>query len=507
MNQELLERVLQSPRLPSLPSIALQVIQLVQRADVNVKQIAEVIQRDPALAGKLLKIVNSSFYGQPKTISTISQAVIVLGLNAVKTLALGFSLVADLKEQCDDHLDHMLFWKRSLYGATAARHLARQMGLAQQEEAFLGGLLQDLGVMAMSQVLGAEYARLVRQAENPHAALLANEREAFDLDHAVVGAALAESWSLPNILVQLVRCHETPEQVESEELAPLVHAVALGALIAEAFVAEEPNAALAAFHEQLGKTQLELPQTPEQLLRTVHDESIEMRRLFDLPTGELNRPGEILSRANETMLRLSLQTQQQAVELQKQNRQLAAQLTTDSLTGVANRRKFNSFLSEQFDYATETGQPLSILFLDTDNFKQFNDRYGHQTGDRVLIELASLLQDQTPEGGLVARYGGEEFAIVLTDTDRRGAARMAEAIRKALQNLTVQSDQQQPLHITVSIGAATHTGDFFQRVEQLLKAADQAVYAAKAAGRNCVRIFTPRQPALVKDTAHAGEGI
>ncbi|NJL30606.1 MAG: HDOD domain-containing protein [Phycisphaerales bacterium] len=93
MNHALLDQMLRSPRLPSLPTIALEVIDLVQQRDVNIRQIADTISHDPALAGKILKTVNSTFYGQTKTISTITHALVILGLNAVRTLALGFSLV------------------------------------------------------------------------------------------------------------------------------------------------------------------------------------------------------------------------------------------------------------------------------------------------------------------------------------------------------------------------------------------------------------------------------
>ena len=151
MKQDLLDRLLRSPQLPSLPAIALEVIDLVQEKDVNIKQIANTIQHDPALSSKILKTVNSSFYGQAHTIGTISHALVVLGLNSVKTLALGFSLVSNLKEAGGDGLDHFEFWKRSLYTATAAKNIARHIGLVQQEEAFLGGLLQDLGMLAMNQ--------------------------------------------------------------------------------------------------------------------------------------------------------------------------------------------------------------------------------------------------------------------------------------------------------------------------------------------------------------------
>ena len=100
MNQGALDKILRSPRLPSLPSIAVEVINLAQR-DVNMQRIADTLQHDPALSTKILRTANSAFYGQSQTIGTVSRALVVLGLSAVKTLALGFSLVADLKRQRD----------------------------------------------------------------------------------------------------------------------------------------------------------------------------------------------------------------------------------------------------------------------------------------------------------------------------------------------------------------------------------------------------------------------
>ena len=134
------------------------------------------------------------------------------------------------------------------------------------------------------------------------------------------------------------------------------------------------------------------------------------------------------------------------------------------------------------------------MFLDADHFKSFNDSYGHPTGDRVLVQLASTLKEAIGEveHGLVCRYGGEEFACILPGTDRRTAAMIAENARRMIEQSSVESDDGQPLRITASIGVACFDGSVFKRAEQLIKAADQGVYAAKACGRNCVRIFTPR---------------
>lgn len=497
MNQQLLERVLRSPRLPSLPAIALEVIDLVQDDSVSIKRIAETIQNDPAMSGKILKTVNSSFYGQSKSISTISQALVVLGLNSVKTLALGFTLVPNLKDAGASGFDHFRFWRHSLYAATSARCLAKAARLEVTEEAFLGGLLQDLGMLAMSQTLVKEYPPVLIEAGDDHAKLLKVERATLQTDHAEIGAAVAESWKLPKQLVVPIRYHETPGSAPAD-MADLVRCVVLGNQVADLFMSEEAEdsgRALEEFCHTADEWFKLAPTDAEPLLHRIHSQTKDMRRLFDLPTGGLGNPDEILGQANEALMNVTLRAQMQTSALEKQNQELTDQAFTDSLTGVANRRRYNDFIAEQFDLATSTGKPLSIIFLDADHFKKFNDTYGHACGDRVLIQLGIALNDVTPEGGLVARYGGEEFSIVMPDTGRRAAAEIAEQARQHIAIQEIESDEGEKLNITASIGVATHDGTFFKSAEQLLKAADMGVYAAKNAGRNGVRIFTPRSKA------------
>src|SRR5205823_181127 len=157
MNDKLLQRIKQCPSLPSLPSIAMQVLDLAQKADVDIAEIARIISKDPALSGKILKTVNSSFYQRSQHVSTISHALVILGLQSVKTLVLGFSLVTNLTKNKSKGFKHLAYWKRSIFAATAARSIAARANLVQQEEAFLAALLMDIGMLVMDQVLGEEY--------------------------------------------------------------------------------------------------------------------------------------------------------------------------------------------------------------------------------------------------------------------------------------------------------------------------------------------------------------
>src|SRR5215471_1697324 len=125
MNEQLVERIKQCPNLPSLPAIAMQVLEMAQKADVDIAEIARIISKDPALSSKILRTVNSSFYGRSQHVSTISHALVILGLQSVKTLVLGFSLVTNLaKSKGKGGFKHIHYWRRSIYAATAARIIA-----------------------------------------------------------------------------------------------------------------------------------------------------------------------------------------------------------------------------------------------------------------------------------------------------------------------------------------------------------------------------------------------
>jgi len=159
--------------------------------------------------------------------------------------------------------------------------------------------------------------------------------------------------------------------------------------------------------------------------------------------------------------------------------------TRDSLTGVANRRAIMATLEQQIKHAIRYNRPLSLLMIDADHFKQVNDRHGHQNGDRVLVSLATSLAVHLRQTDRLGRFGGEEFIAVLPETDGQQAFALAERLRAAIAALSVPQENAAAIHFTVSIGIATGNSSELT-TDSLLESADKALYAAKAAGRNCV---------------------
>ena len=189
------------------------------------------------------------------------------------------------------------------------------------------------------------------------------------------------------------------------------------------------------------------------------------------------------------MLVAVVQTLRDMTDEKMAQRALEQLASRDGLTGLANRRCFDVALDAEWARALRQEQPLSLLMVDVDHFKAYNDAHGHLGGDECLKRIASAVSSEMRANDLVARYGGEEFAVILPNQSLKGAAIVAERIRCRVERLQVQSGNTLPRHpVTVSIGAATAIASPDTSASQLIEIADAALYRSKHMGRNRISL-------------------
>ena len=183
--------------------------------------------------------------------------------------------------------------------------------------------------------------------------------------------------------------------------------------------------------------------------------------------------------------------QQASAALEAVNKELERLANLDGLTQVANRRYFDVYFSQEWRRMAREQQPLSLILLDVDSFKAYNDRYGHQAGDDCLKRVAQTLSQVVKRpADLVVRYGGEEFAVILPNTDLDGAIRITQCLQKAVRQLQIVHDASEAgPFLSISLGLSCRIPSPGTASDQLIWEADKALYRAKGQGRNCYSAY------------------
>lgn len=207
-------RIQRANSLPAVPEVYQRLAELSQRPDVSTEQIAELISTDPALAGRLLRLVNSAFFGCSNQIPTVSRAVTLAGLQTLKQLVLTTSIMTAFSKVPED-LDPQGFWEHSLATASGVRSMARALGWPNLEELFVAGLLHDVGLLFHFQSLPDESRAVARAIQRDGMSLLEAERQIIGQTHAESGAQLLRHWKLPLRLVSMAAYHHEPERTQA----------------------------------------------------------------------------------------------------------------------------------------------------------------------------------------------------------------------------------------------------------------------------------------------------
>ncbi|MGD9852394.1 MAG: HDOD domain-containing protein [Nitrospirales bacterium] len=492
MRPEIEEKLRLCPSLPSPPTIAAQIINLVNDPEVDIKKFTDLLRCDPALSSKILRIANSPVYPYPKKIENLHQALMILGLNATISLALSFSLTTSLKKNVGSCLDYGFFWKRALLSGTAARVIGITCRMVEVEELYLSSLLQDLGMLALDKAFPDLYAS---PGLNPkcHKSLLQREQDMLGVTHAAIGSWLLAQWNFPDRFRLAIAGSDDPDRVPSQdERARFVYCINLSGKIAEVFLYEMGSEALQVLQQQ-AESWLGLPsETFMEILEKTRTHLAETERLFETEIPTWTDPQTILDSAREALLLRNLQTLKQVEELQIGTVAMEAQFNNleesnrhDPLTGALNRASLDKSLESSFEQALAQEECLTLVFGDLDKFKSVNDTYGHHAGDVILQSAARTLISKVRTTDLVGRYGGEEFVLILPKTPAESAHIVCNRILEAFRTTAHEVSRDNQLTVTISLGIATHSPDKpFSNVQDLLQASDEAVYFAKTHGGN-----------------------
>lgn len=330
------ESILKNPRLPTLPAVAIQVLELTKQPNTDLKEIAKVIQNDQALSARIIRTVNSSHFGLSRPCANINQAIVFLGLNAVKMLALGFSLASAVHD--DDewqvNFDYIDYWRRCLHAAAASREIARATSAWDPEEAFLAALMQDIGMIAFFRAYGDIYLQAIDLTEGDHDALIPIEERALQTDHAKLGAALTQKWNMPTQIVEAIRFHHHSDAAPSK-WKPLAQIVQLAgtaaAATAQPTTAHRPAEAVHTFKVR-GRAWFGLADEQLQsLLNTMAQTTAELAELFKVDLGGQANIDDVLTQAEDAQL---LQHMKLDAECQRRARREKNQALASDIAGL-----------------------------------------------------------------------------------------------------------------------------------------------------------------------------
>lgn len=496
--------------IPSPPMLVMQIIRMADSPDVSISALAKLVEQDAPLAATFVRMANSSLFSPSREITSVQRALIVVGLRSVRILALSTSMQSLLPTSAGG-AESALARRRSLVNAISSKMFLDKVDRDMADQAFLAGLLGHIGMLVLAAEAPEAYYEL------SHTPLVTTSFDPDGLEEAgaadpwptptrqldVLGftadeltARLTESWGLPNYISDAIRYRSgmiSPAEPLDEKTSLVIKGLELGTAVENVVcghkLGEEMMSLTVTAEEHFG---IDLDQV-SQILLDIEPIVAETAGLmsFDLPPGHSH--AELLAEAMMKMQAISLDAvsaldrESQAVEqLSERNRLLESENRRDALTGLLNRRGFDSILTNELERRRDMPEDdvLGLVVFDIDHFKSVNDTYGHQVGDDVLREVGQAFRRVSRRSEHVARQGGEEFALIMPHTSLAEMKLAAERLRREVAGISLLVDGQEVL-LTISAGGAGVSlvsslgivGDLYQR-------ADEMLYSAKNAGRD-----------------------
>lgn len=499
-------------RLPTLPAVAVRLLNCFNDPDVPLNQVAEIVKFDPAVTAKLLRAASSVSMGGTKAITDIRRALSVLGMKKATSLALCFSLCEGSMNPGPFARLYRKVWLRAVVQAQAAADIAAITAPHRRPEFFSAGLLSEIGPLA-----------ILKSSPNEFRDVLTDEGgESIDRTAGTeLSAAILAHWQMPPAFCDAVRGRWQPlealRELSDDADILLVHACALAAATADYFCESQKGRALIRIHEIADELYGMQPEAVQEFIERVQVHVMENCELLETDVSTWGQPSEILAVAMEQLSHLAssnadqLQNREAAQQVDQENQRLKRRVEdllhrsmTDVLTELFNRAHFDEQLPQWIRNARAGGKTIGLLFLDVDHFKKVNDTHGHAVGDAVLRQISAVVKNTVRDSDLVARYGGEELVVLVFNPTMESLAGFGERIRKGIENEIIATATGE-IRSTVSVGGSiidpVHSND---AAGELVHSADQAMYLAKRNGRNRVEVWTV-MPHSCEDSAVAGE--
>jgi diguanylate cyclase (GGDEF)-like protein len=481
-------------KLPTLPGVAIKILEAMRRETPNIAEISKVISADAPLSAKVLRLVNSPFYGLSNKITSVHQAIVYLGLNTVKNLALSFSLLRGFATNKKGGFDYVQFSKDSLIGAVAAKSLTEKINRKHKENAFFLGLLQNIGILIMAESMPDEYEKVINEAGSSGGPLHEIENTLLGINHMDVGGFVTDSWGLPATFNVPIGFHHCPERLDSplNDVAQLTRILHLSSLYIDLFKSSDLNAGYAEIEKYIQDYGLNPVIDKFDIAERVAEGVKSVFPIFDLQIDE-KKHLEIIDAARTELADLSSELLNQVHRQAQCLDQLKQQVGLDSMTQLYNHERFMEILHQEISRAARYKTPLSIIMADVDHFKSINDFFGHQAGDHALKCVSANLKKLLRDSDQIARYGGEEFAIILPMTTLKEALLTGERLRKSIESQKITYNERS-ISVTMSFGIASWEKNREIDVEGFIKTVDEALYDAKNTGRNRCCSYKDQNP-------------
>lgn len=458
----------------------------VMQADGNdPDQLIKALAQCPVLSGRVIGVANSAGSSAIHRMDTIDRCVRHLGAKQTRTIALtmAMQLMVDQLE-VDQELVQGL-WASAAFKAVAAQLIAETVSPPQAEKAYSLGLLQDIGLPVLLAVDPA-FFRDKLAASTGKSSWIELERAHFGIDHAELGAVMLQSWNAPADIVRQVGRHHDP--LNNGDMAWLAEMPSRFAGLLPHLneqTTDDQSQTLAAAHARFLSDSFD---TLDALMAKIKQR---FKGLGKAAGGASQMPSNFVSQLIKCVASDTFALAAKVSRLDKQLAEQVDRLATaqadalcDQLTGLLNRRGFETFGQQMLAQAAKANHSVACIMIDLDDFKPINDSFGHAAGDLVLTTAADMLRANVAKGDLVARLGGDEFCILLLGERQADAQALAQRVHAVCNGKMIPIDTDSNVKLGMSIG-----GVFLHRVtnsttaDQLAVAADEVMYGIKHAGK------------------------